>query len=135
MLCRDLEPASNDLLILKPIKARLSHVDTVLNASAQCRLMEAVICNAYAISIEGLRSATRCTVHIARARQAMMYLTHVGLGINFTTLGRSFGRDRTTARHACAIMEDARDDQRIDCSFTALEAGIQMFSKEFLGEA
>lgn len=135
MLCRDLEPASNDLHIQSHKKGQIPHIDAVLSAAAQCRLMEAVICNAYTIPISDLRAETRCPRRIARARQAMMYLTHVGLGMNLTTLGRSFGRDRTTARYACAIMEDARDDQRIDQSLNALEAGVLGFSKEFLSEA
>jgi hypothetical protein len=43
-----------------------------------------------------------------------MYLCHVVLSVPYQTIGRSFGRDRSTVVHACAVVEDRRDDPGYD---------------------
>jgi hypothetical protein len=53
-----------------------------------------------------------------------MYLCHVLLGLNLTEVGHYFGRDRTTVSHACAQIEDAREDRDIDAEIQALEDTI-----------
>jgi chromosomal replication initiation ATPase DnaA len=58
------------------------------------------------------------------ARQAAMYLANVAFGLTFTQIGAVFGRDRTTVAHACAVMEDLRDDPVIDRTLTALESAL-----------
>lgn len=50
-----------------------------------------------------------------------MYLAHVCFRANFSAVGRAFGRDRTTAAHACRIVEARRDDPRIDALLERLE--------------
>ena len=67
---------------------------------------------------------SRCTADIAAARQLAMYLMHVSLQRNYARVGRFFGRDRTTVAHACAQIEDLRDDPDIDAEVTALEAAL-----------
>jgi chromosomal replication initiation ATPase DnaA len=104
--------------------------DDTLQASAKCRLVQSVVEHVFAVGMRDLRAGARCCEPIARARQAMMYLTHVGLGVNLTKVARSFGRDRTTARYACRVMEDARDDPKVDQRFTTLEAALQTFWHE-----
>lgn len=47
-------------------------------------------------------------------RQIAMYLCHVVLSVPYQTIGRSFGRDRSTVVHACAVVEDRRDDPGYD---------------------
>jgi len=59
--------------------------------------------------------------HIALARQLAMYMTHVALGNTLTKTGQLFRRDRTTVSHACARIEDMRDDPEFDHALTALE--------------
>jgi hypothetical protein len=51
-----------------------------------------------------------------------MYLGHVVFGLSLTRLGHGFGRDRTTARYACQLIEDRRDDPAVDRLFGMLEA-------------
>jgi chromosomal replication initiation ATPase DnaA len=50
-----------------------------------------------------------------------MYLAHVGFALSFEAIGRAFGRDRTTVSHACRVVEDSRDDARLDRRLSALE--------------
>lgn len=61
---------------------------------------------------------------IAEARQLAMYLVHVAAGFTMSATGEVFGRDRTTIRHACACVEDKRDDLEFDLSVSELEAEI-----------
>lgn len=47
-------------------------------------------------------------------RQIAMYLSHVVLSVPYQTIATAFGRDRTTVMHACAVVEDRRDDAGYD---------------------
>lgn len=58
------------------------------------------------------------------ARQAAMYLANVAFGLTYTEISAVFRRDRTTVAHACAVIEDLRDDPVIDRALTALEAAL-----------
>lgn len=58
-----------------------------------------------------------------------MYLIHVCCGLNLTETGMIFGRDRTTVRHACACIEDQRDDVSFDNKVSSLEAQIVQSAK------
>jgi Bacterial dnaA protein helix-turn-helix len=53
-----------------------------------------------------------------------MYLAHVTFRLSLTEVGRLFDRDRTTVAHACAVVEDLRDDQIIDRALTVLAAAL-----------
>lgn len=61
----------------------------------------------------------------ADARHLAMYLMNVILQTTLTDIGRLFGRDRTTIRHACARIEDKRDDPRFETLVMRLEAEIE----------
>jgi chromosomal replication initiation ATPase DnaA len=50
-----------------------------------------------------------------------MYLAHVGFALSFEAIGRAFDRDRTTVSHACRVVEDSRDDARLDRRLAMLE--------------
>ena len=50
-----------------------------------------------------------------------MYLAHIVLGMNYSAVGKLFGRDRTTAAHACQTVEDRRDDPAIDIRLDLME--------------
>jgi chromosomal replication initiation ATPase DnaA len=77
------------------------------------------------------------TQRVARARQIAIYLAHVGFGLNYTHLGEAFGRDRTTIRHACGRIEDARDEIRFDRALDFLENALRLQAARILsaGEA
>ncbi len=83
--------------------------------------IEALVAAAFAVPLIELRAASRRRAPIAFARQSAMYLAHVVLGLTYSEIGRAFGRDRTTAAHACQIVEERRDDPRIDALLSRLE--------------
>jgi chromosomal replication initiation ATPase DnaA len=69
-----------------------------------------------------LKRPTRGRSRVAFARQVAMYLAHVTFGLTLTMVGRAFGRDRTTVSHACALVEDARDNPEFDRTLEVLES-------------
>ncbi len=87
-----------------------------------CRLMETAIASAFAVPVDELRAPSRRTQSVAFARQSAMYLAHVVLGLNYSATGTLFSRDRTTAAHACQVVEDRRDDPAIDRLLQQLES-------------
>lgn len=95
------------------------------------RLSESCAAAWQAVPPRMLRRETRCTARIASARQAAIYFAHVVFAANLTRAGGIFGRDRTTARHACSKMEDWRDDGRIDRAFDALEPALKTWLEAF----
>ncbi|OLP61924.1 hypothetical protein BJF93_19680 [Xaviernesmea oryzae] len=68
------------------------------------------------------RSRRRLRCHV---RQIGMYLCHVILQMSLTEIGIAYGRDRTTAGHACRVVEDLRDEPAYDAFVTRLERVIQ----------
>jgi len=65
----------------------------------------------------------RAAVH---ARQIAMYLTYIVFQWPLERVGAAFGRDRTTAGHACRQVEDRRDDQGLDDMLDRLEACLRV---------
>ena len=84
-----------------------------------------VVARACDIPVRALRRRSRCSPGIAHARQMAMYLANIAGGIGFAEVGRGFGRDRSTVAHACARIEDLRDDPGIDRALTLLEAALR----------
>lgn len=87
-----------------------------------CAAVETAVAATFAIHPAELQGKTRGTYLVAFARQAAMYLAHVAFGLTYTEVGRAFGRDRTTAAHACRLIEERRDDPAVDALLAALEA-------------
>jgi chromosomal replication initiation ATPase DnaA len=78
---------------------------------------------------------TRGAPDAAYARQVAMYLAHIGFALSFETIGRVFNRDRTTVAHACRVVEDGRDDVKLDRRVAALELMCGVISDDNLGGA
>ena len=95
-----------------------------LGFAAQARLAEAAVATMAQVPAESLRLQCRGRSPVAKARQTAMYLAHVAFGLSLTRVGICFGRDRTTVRHACALIEDRRDDPACELGLAALEAGL-----------
>lgn len=95
--------------------------------AASAGLVEVAVCGAMRLPAGALRTG-RGPRRVAFARQLAMYLTHVGFGLNLTEVGACFERDRTTVRHACALVEDRRDQPAFDLAVSALEAGLAHFA-------
>ena len=87
-------------------------------AVAMCREMVAL---AFALPVEAMKSETRGCADVAFARQVAMYLAHTVFGVSQSQVAFRFHRDRSTVRHACALVEDARDDAHLNARLLRLE--------------
>jgi chromosomal replication initiation ATPase DnaA len=99
--------------------------DDPIRHAALARLAEVAVAAVSAVPAARLRSPHRGRRPIALARQTAMYLAHVAFGLTLTRVGICFGCDRTTVRHACALIEDRRDDPALEFALSALEAGLR----------
>jgi len=83
------------------------------------RMLVSLVGSALAVDGERLCGPGRGTAAEAHARQVALYIAHTTLGLSFTEAGRLFGRDRTTAAHACRRVEEQREigqvDEFVDC--------------------
>jgi len=91
------------------------------SARRLCDVAATVTAAAFALPVAAIAAPTRRDAYTAFARQCAMYLAHVAFGLSFSDIGRAFGRDRTTAAHACRLVEDRRDDPAVERVVAALE--------------
>ena len=101
-------------------------------AASVCRFAERLAASSLGVDVDGMRSAERGNARVAFARHTAMYLAHIHLGLSFSAIGRAFGRDRTTVAHACARIEDRREDPRIDRILDCLEAALDLWRQRIL---
>ena len=117
-----LHGASPMTLIENSHKPRRRRPPSVYDEIARnCWLMEEAVAAAFAVPADELRAASRRAAGAAFARQSAMYLAHVAMGLSFCAVGRIFHRHRTTAAHACLLVEQRRDDPDIDRLLDMLE--------------
>ena len=88
---------------------------------AKAELVIQIVSTATGACVKDIRSNTRNSAQAARARQLAMYLAYVTFQWPLSRIGEAFGRDRTTAGHACRIIEDLRDDQHFDNQLAQIE--------------
>jgi chromosomal replication initiation ATPase DnaA len=86
--------------------------------------MEAAVARVFGVEHGELCRATRGRAPVALARQVAMYVAHVACGMTLTEVGQLFDRDRTTVAHACAVVEDRRDDPIFDRVLELLEWAV-----------
>jgi hypothetical protein len=91
-------------------------------------LLEQTVTPAFAVSSIMLWGGTRGPPEAALARQAAMYLAHIGCGLTFTEIGRLFQRDRTTVAHACGRIEDRRESVPFDRALELLEGVVRLLA-------
>jgi chromosomal replication initiation ATPase DnaA len=75
----------------------------------------------FGVTAGELTFGSRGSPQAALARQAAMYLCHVGFALSFEAIGKLFCRDRTTVAHACRVIEERREDIWFDCRMATLE--------------
>ncbi len=101
--------------------------------------IDASVAVVYGIDVTLIQGSSRGQAHVALARQVAMYLAHCVFGIPHADVGRIFNRDRTTVRHACALVEDRRDDPVFDRTLANLEEIVGRMARvsgiSFGGEA
>ncbi len=83
--------------------------------------VETAVAQVFGVAQNDICFPTRGRKQAAQARQVAMYVTHISCGINLTDVGCIFERDRTTVAHACALVEDRRDDPVYDRVLDLLE--------------
>jgi Bacterial dnaA protein helix-turn-helix len=98
---------------------------------AACRselriLLEQAVAAGFGVDPALLRRPTRGRRRVAQARQAAMYLAHVCCGLSLTEAGRLFDRDRTTAAHACQVVEFLREEMEFDKALALLERIVRI---------
>ncbi|SDM06074.1 helix-turn-helix domain-containing protein [Maricaulis salignorans] len=93
--------------------------------AARARLAQSAVAYAFGVTQDDLEAPTRRSREAAFARQAAMYLAHVAFELSLTRVAQAFGRDRSTAAHACHRIEDQRDDRGFDQYMDALEACLR----------
>ena len=84
-------------------------------------LLEIATAAVFDVPLDELHAPTRGAAPVAFARQIAIYLAHVVFGLSYREAGGLFNRDRTTAAHACRLVEDRRDDPVIDDRLDMLE--------------
>lgn len=73
-----------------------------------------LVAKEFDVAESALVSASRSAAPVAFARQAAMYMAHVAYQLSYAQVADAFGRERTTVAHACAAIEDARDDPAME---------------------
>lgn len=76
------------------------------------------------VSSKDIAGPRRGRASAAQARHLAVYLLHVAFGASLSSCGRVFFRDRASIRHACARIEDARDDAGFDLAVSRLELAL-----------
>ena len=93
--------------------------------AAACRFLKSTVLAAFDLDEGGFAHPNRGEARLAFARQVAMYVAHTGLGLSLTEIGRHFARDRTTVAHACRLVEERRDDPKVELIVEAIEFALR----------
>lgn len=88
--------------------------------------VSALVASALRVNPQAIASPVRGRASAAFARQVAMYIIHTRLGLSYTAVGSAFGRDRTTAAHACRTVEERREDPTVDAVVDLLEKAVDV---------
>lgn len=97
--------------------------------------IQAVVASAFDVAPQAIREPRRGSAHVAFARQIAVYLVCTRLGVSYSAAGRLFGRDRTTAAHACRLVEERREELELDTILDCLERAIDLWRRDRKGLA
>ncbi|MBO6757753.1 MAG: hypothetical protein JJ902_15575 [Roseibium sp.] len=100
--------------------------------AAHLHLAEGYVSRAFCIKPCEFYAATRGKQHVAEARQLVMYLAHVELGMPLSEIGRRYCRDRSTASYACRATEERRDDPKFDEIVCEIETLVSLRNDSIL---
>lgn len=109
------------------------HARGVIDRRTVRRMIEVTVAAAFSLPVDELSAKTRRTAPVAFARQVSMYCAHVTFGWSLTEAGNVFGRDRTTAAHACRVVEDRRDEPHIDSIVQSVETMLTVWLQAIEG--
>ena len=91
--------------------------------------VQALVASAFDVRPAAILSRRRGAAPVAFARQVAIYLSCTRLGLSYSAAGRMFGRDRTTATHACRIVEERREEANLDTVLDCLERSIDLWPR------
>ncbi len=92
---------------------------------AIAKLVAATVAMEFGVSSTQVFKKHKGPNYLSFTRQAAMYLMHVVFGFNISRVARAFGRDRSTACHACHVIEDCREDPVFDEKLSRLEVFLK----------
>jgi hypothetical protein len=95
--------------------------------------IEQAVIQVFGVAHDELHRISRGRAKVALARQVAMYLAHVACRLSLTDAGKLFNRDRTTVAHACAVIEDRRDDPLFDRALDLLEWAVAALTARSAG--
>ncbi|MEM8551655.1 MAG: helix-turn-helix domain-containing protein [Pseudomonadota bacterium] len=122
---------TGELAVIQAIPMR--HPRAGIDRRTVRQMIEVTVAAAFRLPVEELAAKTRRTAPVAFARQVSMYCAHVTFGWSLTEAGAIFNRDRTTAAHACRVVEDRRDDQELDALIEKVEDALHQWLSSIEG--
>lgn len=94
---------------------------STLPVSKTCRMVRYLVAEVLMLARHTL-PAVRVRRSLTRhSRQIAIYICHVSLSIPQSEVAEAFGKDRSTVRHSCHVVEDWRDDPAYDAFIESLE--------------
>ncbi len=87
--------------------------------------VHAMVRSAFGVCDASTRGRRRGSPREVLARQVAIYLMHTHLGSSLTEAGRFYRRDRTTAAHACRVVELRREAIAMDICVEWLEGALR----------
>ncbi len=97
----------------------------ISNDLALAQLVAAAVAIEFGVDSPNLFTKNKGPSHLSFARQVSMYLVHVVYQVNLSRVARAFYRDRSTASHACHVIEDCREDPYFDAKVSNLEVFLK----------
>lgn len=112
----------------------MGHMELVSQASSALMPLRAgvtqiLVAQAYGVTLEEMRAATRRTSQIAFARQIAMYLTHIVFSMSIGDVAQAFARDRSTVCYAVQRVEALREDPDLDRTLGWLETLLRAIAE------
>jgi hypothetical protein len=106
---------------LTPRRRRRRRAPPQNDTARICWLMEEATAAAFAVPLMSCAPPHGARRTPPSRGKAPCISPHVVLGLRYSEIGRLFRRDRTTAAHACQLVEDRRDNPAIDWMLQTLE--------------
>jgi chromosomal replication initiation ATPase DnaA len=112
----------------------MGHMELVSQASSALMPLRAgvtqiLVAQAYGVTLEEMRAATRRTSQTAFARQIAMYLTHIVFSMSIGDVAQAFARDRSTVCYAVQRVEALREDPDLDRTLGWLETLLRAIAE------
>jgi chromosomal replication initiation ATPase DnaA len=96
-------------------------------AQAAASFIAALVASAFGLDQATILDQARGSAAAAFARQVAVYLAQTRLDLSYAAAGYLFGRDRTTARHACHLIEERRENVALDATLDCLERAVDIW--------